>query len=894
MAGIKDYSTTQASNTSLNGINTAEGMLPSDLNNAIRALMKNTREWYNDAQWVIYGDGDAAFTSAYVSASSFTINGVDVTAFYHAGRRVKITGSSTGVVYGTISSSSFSTNTTVNVTLDSGTLQNETLTIYLAILTKTGNSIPTDVISAGNLTNNSITTSKIVDDAITNAKIADNAVQAAKINSNAVLEAKINAGAVTATKIGTDAIITSKILDNNVTTSKISDNAITTAKINADAINGTKIADDSIDSEHLVDGSIDSQHIGADQIITSKIADNNITTAKINNDAVTIGKIADAAIVTSSEQSSHTPDNNTFYTTSASDTRFLNKDTSELINSGQTWSNSDDYIATTAAINARVIDLVDDVGGFVPIANETSFPVANPDPSGSTGTIVSITDAGGLTYNTGTGQSTNAETTAGTTVTITGISASIGSPIASGFGMLVETTSTLNTYTFTRLVPKATEVSTVAANATAIANVNSNSSNINSVAGQISPTNNLSTVAGISSAVSTVAGANSNISTIASDLGGSNNIGTVAGSITNVNNVGGSITNVNQLAGALSLQTTFIVTVVNPGSGNVFAIDGTNNPTLTLDRGGTYIFDQSDNTNSGHPLAFKDSSGAAYTTGVTVTGTAGSSGAKVTLVVAANAPSSLRYYCTYHGNGMGNTISVVNNNLTTVAANITNVNNTGNSITNVNLVGASIANVNNVGTNIADVNSFANQYRVVSSDPTSSLDAGDLAYNTSDNNLKYYNGSSWTSIAPGIANVVDDSTPQLGGNLDLNSNNITGTGGIPAANLTGSIAEARLPASALGAVWESKSISFTAEARKNYFVDTTSGTITATLPSSASAGDEIRFLDVSGTFDTNKLTINRNSHKIQGVAADLDVETERAGLGLVYYNATQGWLLKDK
>ena len=152
MAGIKDYSTTQSNNTSLNGINTAEGMLPSNLNNAIRALMKNTREWYNDAQWVIYGDGDAAFTSAYVSASSFTINGVDVTAFYHAGRRVKITGSSTGVVYGTISSSSFSTNTTVNVTLDSGTLQNEALTIYLAILTKTGNSIPTDVISAGNLT----------------------------------------------------------------------------------------------------------------------------------------------------------------------------------------------------------------------------------------------------------------------------------------------------------------------------------------------------------------------------------------------------------------------------------------------------------------------------------------------------------------------------------------------------------------------------------------------------------------------------------------------------------------------------------------------------------------------------------------------------------------------
>ena len=72
---IKDYSTTQASNTSLNGISTAEGMLPSNLNNAIRALMKNTRDWFNDAQWIEYGDGSGAYTAlsailAFVTASS--------------------------------------------------------------------------------------------------------------------------------------------------------------------------------------------------------------------------------------------------------------------------------------------------------------------------------------------------------------------------------------------------------------------------------------------------------------------------------------------------------------------------------------------------------------------------------------------------------------------------------------------------------------------------------------------------------------------------------------------------------------------------------------------------------------------------------------------------------
>ena len=88
---IKDYSTTQASNTTLNSISVAEGMLPSNLNNAIRALMKNTRDWFNDAQWIEYGDGDATYTAAYVSGTSFTINGVDVTAIYHAGRRIKIT-----------------------------------------------------------------------------------------------------------------------------------------------------------------------------------------------------------------------------------------------------------------------------------------------------------------------------------------------------------------------------------------------------------------------------------------------------------------------------------------------------------------------------------------------------------------------------------------------------------------------------------------------------------------------------------------------------------------------------------------------------------------------------------------------------------------------------------
>jgi hypothetical protein len=145
---IKDYSTTQASNTSLNSIFVGEGMLPSNLNNAIRALMKNTRDWFNDAEWIEYGDGSGAYTSAYVSGTSFTIAGADVTSVYHAGRRVKVIAPTPGTIYGTISSSSFSTDTTVNVTWDSGSLSNEAITnIFIGILSKTNNSIPTELIT---------------------------------------------------------------------------------------------------------------------------------------------------------------------------------------------------------------------------------------------------------------------------------------------------------------------------------------------------------------------------------------------------------------------------------------------------------------------------------------------------------------------------------------------------------------------------------------------------------------------------------------------------------------------------------------------------------------------------------------------------------------------------
>ena len=202
--------------------------------------------------------------------------------------------------------------------------------------------------------------------------------------------------------------------------------------------------------------------------------------------------------------------------------------------------------------------------------------------------------------------------------------------------------------------------------------------------------------------------------------------------------------------------------------------------------------------------------------------------------------------------------------------------------------------------------------------------------------------------------VVDDTTPQLGGNLDVNGNSIVSVsnGNIPLSpdgtgvvQITGNATQSgtlritedtdegsnyvdlKVPALAAnvtltlpnsdgnadeflktdgsgnlsfaevsgGTSYQAvKTSGFTAVAGEGYFCNTTSAAFTATLPA-GTLGDEITFIDYAGTFDTNNLTIAPNgSEKIMGTAASLTVSIERAGLTLVYTDGTQGWLLKDK
>lgn len=112
---LKNWSTTAGSNATVDSINWAENQAPSTVNDSSRALMADVRTWYNDYEWRDWGH-----TVTYASATTFTV-ATDVTAIYVVDQPIRCTDATT--LYGKVASRSYSApNTTVTVTLDSGSL----------------------------------------------------------------------------------------------------------------------------------------------------------------------------------------------------------------------------------------------------------------------------------------------------------------------------------------------------------------------------------------------------------------------------------------------------------------------------------------------------------------------------------------------------------------------------------------------------------------------------------------------------------------------------------------------------------------------------------------------------------------------------------------------------
>ena len=671
--------------------------------------------------------------------------------------------------------------------------------------------------------NQTIQTHEIKDSAVTTAKIKDANVTTAKIADDNVTMAKLGSGALPT--------------DITVASANIVDGTIVNADINASAaIAGTKIAPNFGSQNIVTTGTVDGRDVSADgtkldgieagatadqtnaeiRAAVEAATDSNVftdadhtklngieTAATADQTASEIKTLLQSDKLTLSEINTTSTDSR-YFTETESDARYFRQDSSETIASGQTWSSSDSFVATTAAINARIVDLIDDVGGFTAIASEQHFPNSNPQGSTGQAAILSIQAASTTLTPSGTTVTiSNGNLANNANITITGVP----SAIPTGFGFLVESTSTLHTYSFHRLVPKATEVTTVAGIASAISTAATNVADINNFSdiyiisasqpsqradgsslqeGDLwfdSSNDNLQVYTG--SAFSIITPSQSVLDDVAI-VSGAITYSEDLGLITNAVSTGSSNGSLDIVADALEDEITFTVTVVNSG-GNKYVIDGdTSNPAkaLTLYKGWTYTFDQSDSSNANHPLVFKTDSGS-YTTNVTVTGTAGQAGAKVQIVIPETQPTgNFRYYCSVHGNAMGNLITVKDDPIKTVSDISANVVSVANNSTNINTTAGSISNVNTVGSSIADVNRYANEYQISASAPSSPSN-GDLWFDTTNNVLKNYNGTAWLGITSnsGIASVVDDTSPQLGGALDGQNNNMSNIGTIDGANL---------------------------------------------------------------------------------------------------------------
>ena len=710
--------------------------------------------------------------------------------------------------------------------------------------------------------NQTIQTHEIKDSAVTTAKIKDANVTTAKIADDNVTMAKLGSGALPT--------------DITVASANIVDGTIVNADINASAaIAGTKIAPDFGSQNIATTGTVDGRDVSTDgakldgieagatadqtnaeiRAAVEAATDSNVftdadhtklngieTAATADQTASEIKTLLQSDKLTLSEINTTSTDSR-YFTETESDARYFRQDSTETIASGDTWSSADTHIATTGAINARIVDLIDDVGGFTAITSEQHFPNTNPQGATGQAAILSIQAASTTLTPSGTTVTiSNGNLANNANITITGVS----SAIPTGFGFLVESTSTLHTYSFHRLVPKATEVTTVAGIASAISTAATNVADINNFSdiyiisssqpsqradgsslqeGDLwfdSSNDNLQVYTG--SAFSIITPSQSVLDDVAI-VSGAITYSEDLGLITSAVSTGSSNGSLDIVADALEDEITFAVTVVNSG-GNKYVLDGdTSNPAkaLTLHKGWTYTFDQSDSSNANHPLVFKTDSGA-YTTNVTVTGTAGQAGAKVQIVIPESQPTGFRYYCSVHGNAMGNTITVVEDpikavadiassvvtvggiagNVTTVANNNSNVTSVANNASNINAVQSNASNINaavsnasninaavsnatninTVSASIGDVNRYANEYQISANAP-GSPSAGDLWFDTTANTLKNYNGSAWLGITSnsGIQNVADDTTPQLAGTLDGQNNNLTNIGTIDGANL---------------------------------------------------------------------------------------------------------------
>jgi hypothetical protein len=292
-----------------------------------------------------------------------------------------------------------------------------------------------------------------------------------------------------------------------------------------------------------------------------------------------------------------------------------------------------------------------------------------------------------------------------------------------------------------------TNIASVQAVGTDIANVNTvatDIANINTVATDIA---NVNTVGGAIANVNTVAGANANITTVAN---ANANINTVATDIANVNLVGGSIANVNTVATNVAN-----VNTVASNNANINTVASANANITTL--AGISADITTVATNSANISTIATDIAKVITTANDL------NEATSEIEVVANAIANVDIVGTDIAdvNTVATNIANINavnsnsSNINAVNSNSANINTVATNDANITTVAGSIANVNTVGSNIGTVNEFGERYRVSASAPSTSLDLGDLYFDTASNTMKVYSSGGWINAGSSVNGTAD-------------------------------------------------------------------------------------------------------------------------------------------
>ena len=137
-----------------------------------------------------------------------------------------------------------------------------------------------------------------------------------------------------------------------------------------------------------------------------------------------------------------------------------------------------------------------------------------------------------------------------------------------------------------------------------------------------------------------------------------------------------------------------------------------------------------------------------------------------------------------------------------------------------------------------------------------------------------------------------DSVSTSGGSTINNAGTIT-TAGITGGTINNTTGQIYLRGEVDWKPGDIKTASFTATDNQGFFVNTTSGQITVTLPASPSAGDVVGIKDYANTFDTNKCILNANGNKIQGSTTLFEITVEGSSIIIIYVDSTRGWVITD-